>query len=32
MRARNEIGPQMDIILFKVASKPGKSLSPISDE
>jgi hypothetical protein len=28
----NEIGPQMDIILFKVASKPGKSFNPISDE
>ena len=28
----NEIGPQMDIDLFKVAFKPGKSLNPISDE
>jgi hypothetical protein len=28
----NEIGPQMDINLFKVAFKPGKSLNPISDE
>lgn len=28
----NEIGPQMDISLFKVAFKPGKSLNPISDE
>ena len=28
----NEIGPQMDINLFKVALKPGKSLNPISDE
>jgi cytochrome c len=27
-----EIGPQMDILLFKVAFKPGKSLNPISDE
>lgn len=27
-----EIGPQMDINLFKVAFKPGKSLNPISDE
>jgi hypothetical protein len=27
----NEIGPQMDIDLFKVAFKPGKSLNPISD-
>jgi hypothetical protein len=29
---RNEIVPQMGIILFKVAFKPGKSLNPISDE
>ena len=28
----NEIGPQMDIYLFKVAFKPSKSLNPISDE
>ena len=28
----NEIGPQMDINLFRVAFKPGKSLNPISDE
>jgi hypothetical protein len=28
----NEIGPQMDIHLLKVAFKPGKSLNPISDE
>lgn len=28
----NEIGPRMDILLFKVAFKPGKSLNPISDE
>ena len=28
----NEIGPQMDIDLLKVAFKPGKSLNPISDE
>jgi hypothetical protein len=28
----NEVGPQMDIHLLKVAFKPGKSLSPISDE
>ena len=28
----NEIGPQMDIDLFKVAFKPGKGLNPISDE
>lgn len=28
----NEIGPQMDIDLFRVVFKPGKSLNPISDE
>jgi len=28
----NEVGPQMDIHLLKVAFKPGKSLNPISDE
>ncbi len=28
----NEIGPQMDITLVRVVFKPGKSLSPISDE
>ena len=28
----NEIGPQMDINLFRVVFKPGKSLNPISDE
>ena len=28
----NEIGPQMDIELFRVVFKPGKSLNPISDE
>ena len=28
----NEIGPQMDIDLFRVVFKPGKSLHPISDE
>jgi hypothetical protein len=28
----NEIGPLMDIDLFRVVFKPGKSLSPISDE
>jgi hypothetical protein len=28
----NEIGPQMDISLFRVVFKPGKSLNPISDE
>jgi len=28
----NEIGPQMDITLFRVVFKPGKSLNPISDE
>lgn len=28
----NEIGPQMDIHLFGVMFKPGKSLNPISDE
>jgi hypothetical protein len=28
----NEIDPQMDIHLFRVAFKPGKSLNPISDE
>ena len=28
----NEVGPQMDIDLFRVVFKPGKSLNPISDE
>jgi hypothetical protein len=28
----NEIGAQMDICLFRVVFKPGKSLNPISDE
>jgi hypothetical protein len=28
----NEIGPQMDIDLFRVVFKPGSSLNPISDE
>ena len=28
----NEIGPQMDIELYRVVYKPGKSLNPISDE
>src|SRR3954465_9200635 len=28
----NEIGPQMDIDLFRVVFKPNKSLNPISDE
>jgi len=28
----NEISPQMDIDLFRVVFKPGKSLNPISDE
>jgi hypothetical protein len=28
----NEIGPQMDITLFRVVFKPSKSLNPISDE
>jgi hypothetical protein len=28
----NEIGPQMDVHLYRVAFKPGKSLNPISDE
>ena len=28
----NEIGPQMDIDLFRVVFKPGKNLNPISDE
>lgn len=28
----NEVGPQMDIHLLRVAFKPGKSLNPISDE
>lgn len=28
----NEIGPQMDISLFRVVFKPGRALNPISDE
>ena len=28
----NEIGPQMDVHLYRVVFKPGKSLNPISDE
>jgi hypothetical protein len=32
MRARTRSARRWNIILFKVASKPGKSLNPISDE